>query len=193
MKDKYTKVVNSYFSDLLQFVLILTGLFIVCAVLAFIINGMNIWNIFVVVVYLVIMAFVIKPIIIYFKSDKDIEKEEYESASVEIESISRDRVSNLYIKDGLSGNVKYVLKTDQGEFLVSEQREKGSKNLKSETILIKDASFDIVYLKRSRIIVDMKPTTSFEDEETTEKYNIIFYALYKQFKSDEQVVAEQAD
>lgn len=193
MKDKYTKVVNSYFSDLLQLVLILTGLFIVCAVLSFIINGMNIWNILVVVVYLLLMAFVIKPIVIYFKSDKDIEKEEYESASVEIESISRDRVSNLYIKDGLSGNVKYVLKTDQGEFLVSEQREKGSKNLKSETILIKDASFDIVYLKRSRIIVDMKPTTEFEDKETTEKYNTIFYALYKQFKSDEQVVTEQAD
>ncbi len=193
MKDKYTKVVNSYFSDLLQFVLILTGLFIVCAVLAFIINGMNIWNIFVVVVYLLLMAFVIKPIIIYFKSDKDIEKEEYESAPVEIESIARDRASNLYIKDGLSGNVKYVLKTDQGEFLVSEQRAKGSKNLKSETILIKDASFDIVYLKRSRIIVDMKPTTAFEDDATTEKYNNIFYALYKQFKSAENVDAEQAD
>lgn len=193
MKEKYSKVVNSYFSDLLQLVLILTGLFIVCSVLAFIINGMNIWNLFVVLVYLLLMAFLIKPIIIYFKSDKDIEKEEYESASIEIESISRDTASNLYIKDGLSGNVKYILKTDQGEFLVSEQREKGSKKLKSETILIKDASFDIVYLKRSRIIVDMKPTTVFEDNETTEKYNSIFAALYNQFKNDEQTVAEQAD
>lgn len=193
MKEKYSKVVNSYFSDLLQLVLILTGLFIVCSVLAFIINGMNIWNLFVVLVYLLLMAFLIKPIIIYFKSDKDIEKEEYESASIEIESISRDTASNLYIKDGLSGNVKYILKTDQGEFLVSEQREKGSKKLKSETILIKDASFDIVYLKRSRIIVDMKPTTVFEDNETTEKYNSIFAALYNQFKNDEQTVAERAD
>ena len=193
MKEKYTKVVNSYFSDLLQMVLILTGLFIVCAVLAFVINGMNIWNIFVVAVYLFLMAFLIKPIIIYFKSDKDIEKEEYESASIEIESISRDTASNLYIKDGLSGNVKYTLKTDQGEFLVSEQREKGSKNLKSETILIKDATFDIVYLKRSRIIVDMKPTTVFEDDETTEKYNSIFSVLYKQFRSDEQAVEKQND
>lgn len=193
MKEKYTKVVNSYFSDLLQMVLILTGLFIVCAVLAFVINGMNIWNIFVVAVYLLLMAFLIKPIIIYFKSDKDIEKEEYESASIEIESISRDTASNLYIKDGLSGNVKYTLKTDQGEFLVSEQREKGSKNLKSETILIKDATFDIVYLKRSRIIVDMKPTTVFEDDETTEKYNSIFSVLYKQFRSDEQAVEKQND
>lgn len=193
MKEKYTKVVNSYFSDLLQLVLILTGLFIVCAVLAFIINGMNIWNIFVVVVYLLLMAFLIKPIIIYFKSDKDIEKEDYETESIEIESVTRDKASNLYIKDGLSGNVKYTLKTDKGDFLVSEQREKGSKNLKSETILIKDASFDIVYLKRSKIIVDMKPTTVFEDDETTEKYNSIFSKLYKLFNIDEQIVNEQAD
>lgn len=193
MKEKYTKVVNSYFSDLLQLVLILTGLFIVCAVLAFIINGMNIWNIFVVVVYLLLMAFLIKPIVIYFKSDKDIEKEDYETESIEIESVTRDKASNLYIKDGLSGNVKYTLKTDKGEFLVSEQREKGSKNLKSETILIKDASFDIVYLKRSKIIVDMKPTTVFEDDETTEKYNSIFSKLYKLFNIDEQIVNEQAD
>lgn len=193
MKEKYTKVVNSYFSDLLQLVLILTGLFIVCAVLAFIINGMNIWNIFVVVVYLLLMAFLIKPIVIYFKSDKDIEKEDYETESIEIESVTRDKASNLYIKDGLSGNVKYTLKTDKGDFLVSEQREKGSKNLKSETILIKDASFDIVYLKRSKIIVDMKPTTVFEDDETTEKYNSIFSKLYKLFDIDEQIVNEQAD
>ena len=193
MKEKYTKVVNSYFSDLLQLVLILTGLFIVCAVLAFIINGMNIWNIFVVVVYLLLMAFLIKPIVIYFKSDKDIEKEDYETESIEIESVTRDKASNLYIKDGLSGNVKYTLKTDKGDFLVSEQREKGSKNLKSETILIKDASFDIVYLKRSKIIVDMKPTTVFEDDETTEKYNSIFSKLYKLFNIDEQIVNEQAD
>lgn len=193
MKEKYTKVVNSYFSDLLQLVLILTGLFIVCAVLAFIINGMNIWNIFVVVVYLLLMAFLIKPIVIYFKSDKDIEKEDYETESIEIESVTRDKASNLYIKDGLSGNVKYTLKTDKGEFLVSEQREKGSKNLKSENILIKDASFDIVYLKRSKIIVDMKPTTVFEDDETTEKYNSIFSKLYKLFNIDEQIVNEQAD
>lgn len=193
MKEKYTKVVNSYFSDLLQLVLILTGLFIVCAVLAFIINGMNIWNIFVVVVYLLLMAFLIKPIVIYFKSDKDIEKEDYETESIEIESVTRDKASNLYIKDGLSGNVKYTLKTDKGDFLVSEQREKGSKNLKSENILIKDASFDIVYLKRSKIIVDMKPTTVFEDDETTEKYNSIFSKLYKLFNIDEQIVNEQAD
>ena len=193
MKEKYTKVVNSYFSDLLQFVLILTGFFIVCAVLAFIINGMNIWNILVVVVYLLLMAFLLKPIIIYFKSDKDIEKEEYEQVSVEIESVLRDKSANLYMKDGLSGNVKYVLKTDNGDFLLSEQREKGSKNLKSETILIKDTSFDIVYLKRSRIIVDMKPTTVFEDEETTEKYNDIFSALYKQFNIENQVVEKQND
>ena len=191
MKEKYNKILNSYFSDLMQFVVILTVLFVVCAVLVFIINGMNIWNIFVVAVYLLIMALFIKPFIIYFKSDKDLEKERYEAESIEIKSISRDTAGNLYLKDGLSGNVKYVLNTDKGEFLLSEQRIKGSKQLSSKTILINDTTFDIVYLKQSRIIVDMKPTTVFEDDETTEKYNSIFYALYSQFENDENTEGNQ--
>ncbi len=191
MKEKYNKILNSYFSDLMQFVVILTVLFVVCAVLVFIINGMNIWNIFVVAVYLLIMALFIKPFIIYFKSDKDLEKERYETESIEIKSISRDTAGNLYLKDGLSGNVKYVLNTDKGEFLLSEQRIKGSKQLSSKTILINDTTFDIVYLKQSRIIVDMKPTTVFEDDETTEKYNSIFYALYSQFENDENTEGNQ--
>lgn len=191
MKEKYNKILNSYFSDLMQLVVILTVLFVVCAVLVFIINGMNIWNIFVVAVYLLIMALFIKPFIIYFKSDKDLEKERYETESIEIKSISRDTAGNLYLKDGLSGNVKYVLDTDKGKFLLSEQRIKGSKQLNSKTILINETTFDIVYLKRSRIIVDMKPTTVFEDDETTAKYNSIFYSLYSQFENNEDTENDQ--
>ncbi|MCC8192101.1 MAG: hypothetical protein LIO41_03560 [Ruminococcus sp.] len=185
MKEKYTKVANEYFADVVQYVIILTVMFVLCAVLAFIINGMKVWNLLLVAIYLLLMAVMIKPFIAYFKSDKDLSSERFVADEITILSVRRDKAANLYIGDGLSGNVKYILTTDKGEFLLSEKRRRGSKKLKSESILIKGASFNVVYLENSRILVDVTPTTVFESPDITERYNSIFYMLYKYFKPAE--------
>ena len=182
MKDKYTKNASIYYKDIMQIALIVTGVFAVCIVAALIINGFKVWNLLIILVYAVIMVLLIKPIISYVKASKDISSENFISDSIEIDELVFDKTMNLYMKDGLTGDVKYILKTDGGDFFVGEHRAKGSDKLDSKRVLIEHATFDIVYLKDSRLIVDMKPTVAFEEEEITERYNLIFYSLYKQFR-----------
>lgn len=182
MKDKFDKNATQYFKDSMQIALIVTGVFLVCVVAALIINGFKIWNVLILLVYLVIMAMLVKPIIGYYKACMDLKYERFFYESVEINYIEPDKSMNLYTKDGLSGDKKYVLSTDMGEFYVGECRAKGAQKLNSENVLIENATFDIAYLGNSKIIVDMKPTVSFEEPEVTERFNTVFYALYSQFK-----------
>lgn len=182
MKEKYTKNASVYFKDIIQIALIVTGVFLVCIVAALILNGFKVWNLLILLVYAVIMVLFVKPIINYVKASKDISNENFVADSIEIKDLIIDKSMNLHMKDGLTGDIKYILKTDLGDFFVGEHRSKGSDKLDSERVLIEHATFDIVYLKESRLIVDMKPTVAFEEEAVTERYNLIFYSLYKQFK-----------
>lgn len=183
MKSKYEKVIASYFRDILQIVLLLTGLFLICLIALFIINGFRAWNFLLVVVYLLIMAIFYKPLSLWLKANGDLNKEAFETASIEVDSIEPDKPMNIYSKEGLSGNIKYILTTTDGEkFLVSEQRAKSAAKMNSKNVLVKRSTFEIAYLKDSRMIVDMKPTTVFEDPEVNERYKLAFISLYRQFR-----------
>lgn len=183
MKEKYEKVVASFFRDVLQIVLFLTGLFLVCLVILFIINGFKLWNFLLVLVYLIIMAIFAKPLSLWLKANKDLKNDAVDTASIEVASLAPEKALNIYAKEGLSGNVKFVITDTMGEsYIVSEQRASNAAKMNSKNVIVPRSTFDIAYLRTARIIVAMLPTTSFEDPSVTERYKLAFSTLYRQFR-----------
>ena len=173
MKERYKRVIDTYFSDYRTWFLALAVLFIAIFVIAIVFDRVNNFVWLIPVAYLIINLFSLPLLILYCKAKKDIKGGNIEKLTVRILEIQLDNNYTFKNRGGATtGKQKYrLIDENHNVYLLSASKEKDMFIISGSQLVF---PLEVEVLKTSRLVVHMKlnynPNTS---NHTNEKwYNI---------------------
>ncbi len=152
MKKRYSKVIRTYFSDYVIWLIGVSFLFISTLI---VFNRTNKFIWLIPVLFLVIYLLSIRLLTLYFRARKDLKADNIEKLTIQIATIQYDNYFNFKSKGGgMVGAIKYrIVDENHNIYLLSASKTK-------DNLLFfhphPTFSLEILVLKKSRLVLSMK-------------------------------------
>lgn len=153
MKKRYSKIIRTYFSDYVRWLVAVSFLFIVSFVATIVFNGANkfIWAI--PAMFLFVYFLFIPLLILYCKVSKDLKAGDIEKLTIKISEIQFDYRFPFKNRVGAAlGRIKYrIIDENNNIYLLSASNDKGI-----FTMVQPLPDIEIEVLKKSRLVLSMR-------------------------------------
>ena len=155
MKNRYSRIIRTYFSDYVNWLIAVSFLFIVSFVATVAFNGVNKFMWLIPVLFLVIYLLSTPLLVLFYKVKKDLRADNIEKLAIKISAIQHDNSFTFKNRGGATvGMQKYrIVDENNNIYLLSTTNDKDT-----FVVLHTQPTFylEIEVLKKSRLVLSMK-------------------------------------
>ena len=155
MKSRYSRIIRTYFSDYVNWLIVVSFLFIFSFVAAIAFNGANKFIWLIPALFLVIYLLCTPLLILFYKASKDLRTDNIEKLTIKISAIRHDDSFTFKNRGGATvGTQKYrIVDENNNIYLLSTLNDKDN-----FLVLHTQPTFylEIEVLKKSRLVLSMK-------------------------------------